>query len=274
MTASRRAFRALQHILNCGNQLRGVTADWGTAEALYDSLTLELIRGRLRELPGHPLDVLDAGCGIGRMAIDVAASGHRVTGIDVHRPSLVRAGRAAAEAGVPLELIQGDLWVKARALPAERYDVVLCMAVLYTCPDFRDIVAELARALRPGGLLLATFRPPFYFITTLLRQGKARQALAVARSSEGVLRIATAPSYYNWQTEEELAALYEQSGLHVVELRPLGVFSGTGYDGMAGVADPERLKDTRERAALQELEKDAGAVRGAGRYTLAVGRKR
>jgi 2-polyprenyl-3-methyl-5-hydroxy-6-metoxy-1,4-benzoquinol methylase len=274
MTASQRAYRALQHILNCGNQLRGVTEGWGTAEALYDSLTQELIRGRLRELPSHPLEVLDAGCGIGRIAIELAASGHRVTGIDIHRPSLERARGAAAEAGVPLELIQGDLSVKTRALPAERYDVVLCVAVLYTCPDFRDIVAELVRVMRPGGLLLATFRPPYYFVTTLLRQGKVRQALAVARSSEGVLRIATAPSYYNWQTEDELAALYDQSGLHVVELRPLGVFSGTGYDGMAGVADPERLKDTRERAALEELEKGADAVRGAGRYTLAVGRKR
>jgi 2-polyprenyl-3-methyl-5-hydroxy-6-metoxy-1,4-benzoquinol methylase len=273
MTASRRVYRALQHILNWVNQLRGVSEEWGKAEALYDALTLELVHQRLREIPDHPLEILDAGCGTGRTALALAASRHRVTGIDVHRPSLEWARRKAAEARVPLELIQGDLLVTSRALPAERFHVVLCLGVLYTCADYGAIVAELARVLRPGGMLLATFRPPYYFVTTLLRQGKVKQALAVARSSEGVLRIATAPTYYNWQTEEEVAELYVEHGLEMVELRPLGVFSGTGYDGMAGVADPERIQEPRERAALYELENDAGEVRGAGRFTLAVGRK-
>jgi 2-polyprenyl-3-methyl-5-hydroxy-6-metoxy-1,4-benzoquinol methylase len=274
MPSSRRGYRALQHILNWGNQLRGVSETWGEAEDLYARLAMERIQEHLAGLAGAPHRILDGGCGLGGMAIELAGAGHRVTGIEVHGSSVSWARRRAAEVGVALELVRGDLLVRAKTMPTAGFDAILCVGVLYTCADYREIVAEFSRLLRPGGLLLATFRPPYYFVTTLLRQGKVDQALAVTRSSEGVLRIARVPSYYNWQTEAELTELYEAHGFEVVEQRPIGTFSGTGYDGMAAVADAERIEDPRERAALFELEKTAGAITGAGRFTLVVGRKR
>src|SRR3974377_917555 len=49
-------------------------------------------------LPGHrPLDALDAGCGTGFLSFELAARGHRVTGVDFAPAMLAEARRKAAE---------------------------------------------------------------------------------------------------------------------------------------------------------------------------------
>jgi 2-polyprenyl-3-methyl-5-hydroxy-6-metoxy-1,4-benzoquinol methylase len=49
----------------------------------------------LREELGRPGDVLDAGCGTGRVAIQLARLGHRVIGVDLDA-SMLDEARAAA----------------------------------------------------------------------------------------------------------------------------------------------------------------------------------
>jgi 2-polyprenyl-3-methyl-5-hydroxy-6-metoxy-1,4-benzoquinol methylase len=271
---SRNAYGLMQGIVNWLNQRRAVSEDWDAPEELYGRICLDLIYKRLNGSAGETLEILDAGCGTGQMAIELAEKGHRVTGIEVHRPSVEMAQRRAAEVGVSVDVIQGDLLEKLRELPDGRFDAVLCMGVLYTCVNYREIVGEFSRVLRPGGLLFATFRPPFYFVTALLRKGKAEEALAVTRSSEAVLRLATIPCYYNWQTEDEVVALYNEHGMDVLEQRPVGVYSGAGYDGMAAVADVETIAKGSQRTAVYELEMSPGPIRGAGRFHLSTGRKR
>src|SRR5688500_10831438 len=76
---------------------------------------------RARELaPG--LEVLDAPCGHGRIANDLAERGCRVTGLDRSELFLERARADARGRGVEVEYVQGDL----RELPWEdRFDRVL-----------------------------------------------------------------------------------------------------------------------------------------------------
>src|SRR5882724_1984285 len=49
---------------------------------------------------GAPLDAFDAGCGTGFLSIELAARGHRVTGVDFAPAMLVAARRKAAAAGL------------------------------------------------------------------------------------------------------------------------------------------------------------------------------
>ena len=271
---SRSGYQLLQRLVNWFNQRRGVSEHWDAPEELYSRICMDLIQARLNGAAATPLEILDGGCGTGQMAIELAGKGHRVTGIELHKPSVEAARRRAGELGVPLEVIQGDLLERLRELPAGRFDAALCMGVLYTCVDYREIIGEFSRVLKPGGLLFATFRPPFYFVTALLRKGKIEDALEVTRSGEAVLRLASIPCYYNWQTEDEVVALYDERGLDVVEQRPVGVFSGVGYDGLAAVADVETIAAGAEREAVYQLEKSPGPIRGAGRFHLSIGRKR
>src|SRR5579859_4413594 len=69
------------------------------------------------------LDVVDVGGGTGGFAVPLARLGHNVTVIDPSPDSLAAAQRRAAEAGVPLRAVQGDVSDLAAAAGA---DLVLC----------------------------------------------------------------------------------------------------------------------------------------------------
>ena len=107
----------------------------------------ELARAGVR--PGAR--VLDIGCGGGLLAVPLAADGFRVKGIDRSEPSLA-AARTRVPAGADAVFAAGD--AMALAEPAESYDAVLMMDLLEHLDDPARALAEAARALRPGGVLL------------------------------------------------------------------------------------------------------------------------
>ena len=113
----------------------------------------------VREVTGGAAGrVLDAGCGTGRVALELARCGHEVTGIDVDPSMLAEARAQAADEGLAVDLVLGDLTdlLGARA----RYDLVAAPGnvIVYLTPGTEaDVVAAMAGALRPGGLLVAGF---------------------------------------------------------------------------------------------------------------------
>src|SRR6059036_2194884 len=54
------------------------------------------------------LDALDAGCGTGFLAFELAARGHHVTGVDFAPAMIAEARRKAAERGVSILLEEAD----------------------------------------------------------------------------------------------------------------------------------------------------------------------
>jgi ubiquinone/menaquinone biosynthesis C-methylase UbiE len=109
---------------------------------------------------GGGASLLELGVGTGRIAIPAAASGAAVTGIDVSREMLRVAAARAADAGVRLDLLLAD----AQALPFRdrSFGAALAVHVLHLLPDWRAALAELARVLGRGGLLIqgADWRDP------------------------------------------------------------------------------------------------------------------
>jgi ubiquinone/menaquinone biosynthesis C-methylase UbiE len=95
--------------------------------------------------------VLDLGVGPGGGALAMARAdpARRHLGVDLSAPMLRRARRRAAAAGVPLALVRAD----AAALPARdgSLDGATGHSVLYLLPDPAAALAELRRAVRPGG---------------------------------------------------------------------------------------------------------------------------
>ncbi len=107
---------------------------------------------RLLELePG--MEVLDLACGHGRIARRLAERGCRVTGLDRTAMFLDRAREDAAEHGVDVTYVEGDM----RDLPwTERFDRVVNWFTAFGYFDDdgnRRVLHEVNKALRPGGRL-------------------------------------------------------------------------------------------------------------------------
>jgi len=241
----------------------------------FVDIYLERIGIQLDRLaPGaQTIRILDAGCGTGSIAIGLARRGYAVTGIDYHPASLEQARRDALAAGVDVKLEQGELSQALRATDSNVYDAVVCTEVLYTCANYRELLQDLNRVLKSGGLLLVSFPTRFHIVTTLLRRGSYGDAMYAATHSEGVLRMAQLPTYYNWTSRMELADDLGRSGFEVMEAVAIGRFSGRGRDGLAGIASIDEL-DGASRKILLELERlPMNDYEHAGRYLFVAARK-
>lgn len=106
-------------------------------------------------LAGSGRTVLDAGCGTGRVAIELARRGCQVTGADSDPRMLTTAQAKAPE----LSWAQADLAELPDTVPAA-FDLVLLAGnvMIFLEPGTEErVVNEMARRLTPGGLLVAGF---------------------------------------------------------------------------------------------------------------------
>ncbi len=102
----------------------------------------------------RPGAVLDAGCGTGRVAIELARRGVAVVGVDIDDGMLGQARRKAPE----LEWVLGDLATVDAGGP---FDVVVMAGnvMIFVAEGSESrVVANLARHLAPGGVLVAGFQ--------------------------------------------------------------------------------------------------------------------
>jgi SAM-dependent methyltransferase len=101
-----------------------------------------------------PRSVLDAGCGTGRVARELARRGVEVMGVDLDPDMLATARRRSPE----LQWVQADL---ASFDLGRTFDVVVAagnVMILLTPGTEALVLASLARHLRPDGLLIAGFQ--------------------------------------------------------------------------------------------------------------------
>jgi SAM-dependent methyltransferase len=103
----------------------------------------------------RPESVLDAGCGTGRVAIELSRRGRAVTGIDLD-PRMLEAARRKAPA---LPWIEGDLADPTLAVD-RTFDVVVLAGnvLIFVTPGTEAaVVSNMARLLAPGGRIIAGY---------------------------------------------------------------------------------------------------------------------
>ncbi|HEY3497118.1 MAG TPA: class I SAM-dependent methyltransferase [Polyangiaceae bacterium] len=94
--------------------------------------------------------ILDLGCGTGKLTRALANTGASVVGVDSSPEMLAEARAAHPDLEFALE--------RGEALPYDgEFDAIFSNAALHWMPRARDVASGMARALRPGGRLVAEF---------------------------------------------------------------------------------------------------------------------
>jgi SAM-dependent methyltransferase len=113
----------------------------------------DLVETLLRVTGGA--SVLDAGCGTGRVAIELARRGFAVTGVDADAGMLASArGKAPDQAWIEADLAHLDARV------ASTFDLILLagnVMIFLESGTEAQVLRELAGRLQPGGLLVSGF---------------------------------------------------------------------------------------------------------------------
>lgn len=129
---------------------------WWSDEIRWVRTLKNLVPGRLKWFDRHVAwegkDVLDLGCAGGFMAEAMAEKGAQVTGIDPAAQAIEAARAHAESSGYD---IRYDVGV-GEALPYAdgSFDCVVCVDVLEHVQDLDQVLREVERVLRPGGVFL------------------------------------------------------------------------------------------------------------------------
>lgn len=165
-----------------------VRAEWALSAA--DPGRTREARDLAAKLPAAR--VLDIGCGAGQELRPFASAPRLAIGVDVS-PEAGRAGRelfAAEEPGSRTAFARAR--AEALPFPSHSFDVVICrLALPYT--DNAQTLSEIARVLRPGGVLLLKYHHARYYLDEL------REALGLGRMKPLVhaCRVLLAGSWYH-----------------------------------------------------------------------------
>jgi SAM-dependent methyltransferase len=113
----------------------------------------QILRGNI----AAGMRVLDAGCGYGRNLVHLLREGCEVFALDADPDGVdhVRRLSASLETGLPEKNFQVGA-IEQMPFPGGLADVVICSSVLHFARDerqFRAMLAELWRVLKPGGML-------------------------------------------------------------------------------------------------------------------------
>jgi ubiquinone/menaquinone biosynthesis C-methylase UbiE len=201
---------------------RNVAAHWGKRAAHFDedfghSIRTSAERAAWDRVFGlalgkhQGLAALDIGCGTGFLSLELAARGHRVTGIDFAPEMLALAKEKAVSAGASIRFEEAD----AENLPfaTGSFDLVMTRHVLWTLPHPEAAIGEWIRVLRPGGRLAVIDGH------SLVAPGD-EQAYSARRSAE-YAPISDRLPFLMGKPREDIETLFRAKGLVAVGGDPL-----------------------------------------------------
>jgi len=181
-----------------------------------------------------PKTLLDVACGAGGPALRTAAiTGCSVVGIDIHEQAIATASSLAAQRGVAGR-VEFHAIDAAQQLPFSdaRFDAITCIDAINHLADRSRVIADWARLLKVGGLLL--------FTDPITLTGPLTNAEIAVRSSAGLYLFV--PHGYN-------ESVIAQCGLQLLRCKDVTA-------NMAKVAQARCVARGSKSAALREIEGD------------------
>lgn len=188
-------------------------------------------------LPPAPARILECGSGSGEVSAWLAANGYDVVLLDASPSALAFAEKRFQREGLSGEFVLGNVY----DLPFEdaSFDVVTSFGLLEHFEDVDNVIAEMARVTRPGGMLFADIVTERFSVQTLGNVFNAivrvvyytlkLQPLEGIREAKSLFR----PDFYeNSYSTEQYIEFLERAGLGDVHLRGNRPFPGLTLPGL------------------------------------------
>jgi 2-polyprenyl-6-hydroxyphenyl methylase/3-demethylubiquinone-9 3-methyltransferase len=163
------------------------------------------------------LKTLDVGCGGGFSCEFMAERGAIVSGIDQSEKCVKAARNHAVISGFEIDYRQGF----AENMPYDdhTFDVVICVDVLEHVADYKQVVSEVHRILKPGGL---------FFFDTINRTFSSQ--VVMIGMMENILQEIKR-GVHDWDkfiTPEELSLVMRDTGFGNIEIKGFDMFGEMG----------------------------------------------
>ncbi|MGE3107262.1 MAG: methyltransferase domain-containing protein [Phycisphaerales bacterium] len=208
---------------------------------------LECLNRRLP--PGA--SILDAGCGLGEVLADIPDQ-YKLFGFDFAKSNVEFTKRRLGDRA---DVKQGSIY--EIPFPDNSMDAVLCLEVLEHIEDDARGVRDIARVLRPGGVLIVAVPYTFYWPSYLKLMGHfrhyTRQSLAAMLRENGLDPVEVLPNFPRW---------HQSYTRHYVKLRALVLTVGKLFGGGSMFAfrwpwHKERAIDRLETRMQSAQDRDA-----------------
>ncbi len=100
---------------------------------------------------------LEIGCGTGRFTVPLAAKGVDLTAVDFSEKMLQRSRDRLAALGsiTRVRLLRAD--ARRTVLPSQAFDVVFSFNVINHVPGYQQVIIEVARLVKPGGIFVVGY---------------------------------------------------------------------------------------------------------------------
>jgi len=246
-------------------RLRETQQAFDSVAADYDgpsgnNVLIQRFRARMRSAvleaapPGSKL--LDLGCGTGLDAEFFAKRGYQVVAIDWSPAMAAHTIRRLAEAGLTNRVEVRQLGAHELVqLPGDSFDGVYSdLGPLNCTPRLAEVAGQLARAMRPGGKIVASVigRLCPWELAFFAARGRWRRATARLTQDFVPVPLNGQTVWTRYYTPREFEAVFSAAGFRRVWLRSLGLFVPPPYLSAFAERHPrliDRLQAIDDRCA-------------------------
>ncbi len=193
---------------------------------------------------GPHKNIIDIGCGAGRVSAALAQEHITITAVDISYQLLQLAKSHAQANKLHVNFVQID----ALRLPflANTFDLALAIKIYCYIPSKKlriQYIQEIARILQPGGILVMTqYITPAEWISSAYDEHYHRIAPNYKTLEEGdafaIIEEDQTHSYVHWFTEAELREELEQVGLSIIIDTNDKDHGGEGYIQLIALQKP------------------------------------